>query len=131
MAFAKCLKLCSIHLILKMFPQWFSCCNKHIYSFMHLRRNFRYFLVKFWNKWTQKVISTILERNSAYSESLKFNPGLGNWLKYPFQGARSIPHKPRKSRKQRKFSFSSQTKYSPPIITFVYGVNPYLEFFFR
>ena len=31
----------------------------------------------------------------------------------------------------RKFSFPSQTKYSPPIITFVHGVNPYLENVFQ
>ena len=37
---------------------------------------------------------------------------------------------PRKSRNPRKFSFPSQTKYSPPIITFVHCVNPYLHFFF-
>ena len=30
-----------------------------------------------------------------------------------------------------EISFPSQTKYSPPIITFVHGVNPYLDFFFR
>ena len=39
--------------------------------------------------------------------------------------ARSITRKP------RKFSFSSQTKYSPSIITYAQGVNSYLEFFFR
>ena len=38
---------------------------------------------------------------------------------------------PRKSRNPRKFSFPSQTKYSPPIITFVHCVNPYLHFFFQ
>ena len=37
--------------------------------------------------------------------------------------ARSIS---RKSQNPRKFSFSSQTKYCPPIITFVHGVNLYL-----
>ena len=36
--------------------------------------------------------------------------------------ARSIP---------RKFPFSSQTKYSPPLKTFVSVVNPYLQNFFR
>ena len=30
-----------------------------------------------------------------------------------------------------EISFPSQTKYSPPIITFVHGVNPYLEHFFQ
>ena len=30
-----------------------------------------------------------------------------------------------------EISFPSQTKYSPPIITFVHGVNPYLENFFQ
>ena len=30
-----------------------------------------------------------------------------------------------------EISFPSQTKYSPPIITFVHGVNPYLDFFFQ
>ena len=39
--------------------------------------------------------------------------------------ARSIPRNP------RKFPFSSQTKYSPPIITFVSVVNPYLQNLFR
>ena len=38
-----------------------------------------------------------------------------------FLKVRSIP---------RKFFFPSQTKYSPPIITFLHGVNPYLEFYF-
>ena len=45
--------------------------------------------------------------------------------------AGSIPRKPRKSRNLREFSFSSQVKYSPPIITFVHRVNPYLQIFFR
>ena len=44
---------------------------------------------------------------------------------------RSIPRKPQKSRNPRKFSFPSQTKYSPPIITFVHGVNLYLQIFFQ
>ena len=43
---------------------------------------------------------------------------------------RSIPRKPQKSRNPRKFSFPSQTKCSPPIITFAHGVNPYLYIFF-
>ena len=45
--------------------------------------------------------------------------------------ARSIARKPRKSRNPRTFSFSSETKYSPPTITFAHGVNPYLENLFQ
>ena len=45
--------------------------------------------------------------------------------------ARLIPRKPRKSRNPRKFFFPSQIKYLPPIITFVQGVNSYLQFFFQ
>ena len=43
--------------------------------------------------------------------------------------ARSITQKPQKSQNPQK-NFPSQTKYSPAIITFVHGVNLYLEFFF-
>ena len=50
---------------------------------------------------------------------------------FPKASARSITRKPRRSLNPQKFSFSSQTKYSPPIITFVHGINPYLEIFFR
>ena len=35
------------------------------------------------------------------------------------------------TRKPRKFSFHSQTKYSPPIITFAQGFNSDLDFFFQ
>ena len=36
------------------------------------------------------------------------------------------------TRNPRKFSFPSQTKYSPPIIyNLVHGVNPYLQIFFQ
>ena len=45
-----------------------------------------------------------------------------DYSKIPKFLARSIP---------RKFSFPSQTKYSPPIITFVHGVNLYLRIFFQ
>ena len=45
--------------------------------------------------------------------------------------ARLISRKPRKLQNPLKFSFPSQTKYLPPIITFVHGANPYLEFLFE
>ena len=47
--------------------------------------------------------------------------------KYGLPQAKSITWKPRKWRNPWKFFFPSQTKYSPPIITFVQGVNSYLE----
>ena len=42
---------------------------------------------------------------------------------------RSILREPRESRNPQKFCFPSQNKYSPPIIIFVHGANPYLDFF--
>ena len=85
------------------------------YMFLVFTSNFFYYAIKSIELMTRETLNSYFV-NTEYSD-------------HRLSGM-SIPRKLRKLRNSRKFFFPSQTKYSPPVIIFVHGVNPYLQFFF-
>ena len=86
------------------------------YMFLVFTSNFFYYAIKSIELMTRETLNSYFV-NTEYSDHRL--------------SRRSIPWKLRKSRNSRKFSFPSQTKYSPPVIIFVHGVNLYLQCFFQ